>query len=150
MSMSDTVRAAMVAALKAGDKTRKGTLSLLLQALEKRQKDKLGQLLTEPEEAEVISKMAKQIRESLDFCTADHAELKQKLQTEAAIIAEFQPKQMDETEIRAAIGSVLDGLGLSGGATVRDKGAIMKALMPLVKGKADGKLVNELLSTYFS
>lgn len=148
MTMSETVRAAMVAALKAGDKERKGTLSMLLQALEKRQKDKLGQPLTEAEEGEVVAKMAKQTRESLDSCPADRVEMIRELTGELAVVSEFMPKQMSEEEVRGVISGVLDGLGILGTATAKDKGAIMKALMPQVKGKADGKLVNQLLMAF--
>lgn len=148
MSMSENVRGAMIAALKAGDKERKLTLSMLLQALEKKQKDQLGQPLTEGEEAEVVVKMSKQAKESLDSCPADRTELIQKLQAELTVIAEFMPKQMDTAEIRATIEAVLTEQGLLGHETGKDKGAIMKALMPLTKGKADGKLVNQLLAEY--
>lgn len=148
MSMTETVRAAMVAALKAGEKERKGTISLLLQALEKAKKDQLGKELTPEEESAVVVKMVKQIKESLDTCPADRTDLIGKYQAELAIMSEYMPKQMDEGEIRRTIEGVLTGLGLLGHATGKDKGAIMKVLMPLTKGKADGKLVNQVLSDY--
>ena len=59
------------------------------------------------------------------------------------------PQQMSEAEIRQTIDEVLSSLGIST-PTPKDKGRIMKELMPKVKGKADGKLVNQLLSTYFA
>lgn len=150
MSMSEDVRQAMISALKAGVKERKATLSMLLQALEKKKKDKLGQPLTEAEEVEVVVKMSKQIKESLDSCPADRTELIKKLQAELAVVSEYMPKQMDVDEIRSTIEGVLTELGLLGHASAKDKGAIMKALMPLTKGKADGKLVNQLLAGYLS
>lgn len=55
---------------------------------------------------------------------------------------------MDEEEIKTVISSVLSDLELTT-PTAKDKGKIMKELMPKVKGKADGKLVNELVSTFF-
>ena len=58
------------------------------------------------------------------------------------------PEQMDEQQIRSAIESVLEALGIAE-PSAKQKGVIMKELMPRVKGKADGKLVNQLLSTYF-
>ena len=61
---------------------------------------------------------------------------------------EFAPKFMTEDEIKATIQQVLDKLGLSA-PTAKDKGKIMKELMPLVKGKSDGKVVNTLVSGFF-
>lgn len=147
MSKIEIVRAAMVEALKAGEKEKKGTLSLLLQALEKRQKDKLGQPLTPSEEDEVVVKMAKQIQESIDSCPAGRAEMLSKLRDELAVVSAYMPAQMSENDIRAVIAEVLAELGLDAPAA-KDKGAVMKALMPRVKGKADGKLVNQLVAGY--
>ena len=65
------------------------------------------------------------------------------------VYSEFAPKLMDEAEIRAVIVSVLSELAIEK-PTVKDKGRIMKTLMPRVKGKADGGLVNQVLSTYFA
>ena len=65
-----------------------------------------------------------------------------------AVLEEFAPKMMDEEEIKTVISSVLSDLELTT-PTAKDKGKIMKELMPKVKGKADGKLVNELVSTFF-
>ena len=59
------------------------------------------------------------------------------------------PKQLDEVEIREIIRGVLAQLGLDK-PEAKQKGIIMKNLMPLVKGKADGKLVNEILATFFA
>ena len=95
MSKIDEIRSAMVAAMKAGEKEKKETLSMLLAALKNKQIDKRADL-TEEEEIQVI---------------------------------------MNELGIENPTG--------------KDKGNIMKHLMPKVKGKADGKLVNDLVSTYF-
>ena len=56
---------------------------------------------------------------------------------------------MDADEIKAIISGVLSDLGIEA-PTPQDKGKIMKELMPKVKGKADGKLVNSILETYFN
>ena len=64
-----------------------------------------------------------------------------------AVYNEFAPKRMDESEIKATIEKVLADLGLEN-PTVKEKGIIMKNLMPLVSGKADGGLVNQLLGQY--
>ena len=66
-----------------------------------------------------------------------------------AVLEKFAPKMMDETEIKAVIADVLSGLGIDA-PTGKDKGRIMKELMPKVKGKADGKLVNEILGSFMA
>ena len=63
-----------------------------------------------------------------------------------AVFEEFAPKMMEEAEIKVVIKEVLDELEITQ-PTVQDKGKIMKLLMPRVKGKADGKLVNEVLAS---
>lgn len=150
MSKIELVHTKMIDALKSGEKARKGTLSLLLQALEKKQKDKLGQTLSESEENEVILKMAKQIQESIDACPMEREDVLAKLRAELSIVSEFMPAQMSDVEIRATISEVISDLGIIGSASVKDKGRIMKELMPRVKGKANGKLVNQLLTEYLN
>ena len=59
---------------------------------------------------------------------------------------EFAPEDMSVEQIKEVIASVLEELGLAS-PTAKDKGAIMKVLMPRVKGKADGKVVNETLAS---
>ena len=63
-----------------------------------------------------------------------------------SVLEEYAPKMMDETEIKAVITEVLASLGI-GQPTPKDKGRIMKELMPKVKGKADGKLVSDILTS---
>src|SRR5699024_5523186 len=64
-----------------------------------------------------------------------------------AVLEEYAPKMMSEDEIKAVISDVISGLGIEK-PLPKDKGRIMKELMPKVKGKADGKLVNELVAGF--
>ena len=66
-----------------------------------------------------------------------------------SVYSEFAPKLMDEAEIREVVISVLAELAIEK-PTAKDKGKIMKTLMPRVKGKADGGLVNQVLSSFFA
>ena len=75
---------------------------------------------------------------------ADRTDLIEEYQKRIAVFEEFAPKMMDETEIKAVIDEVLATLGIDT-PTAKDKGRIMKELMPKVKGKADGKLVNQIV-----
>ena len=129
MSMIDTVRAAMVTAMKEHDKERKESLSMLLSALKNKQIDKREDL-TEAEEFEVVKKEIKQTKEQ---CSK-----------RLAVYSEFAPEEMSEDEIKNTIQAVLNELGIAE-PSARDKGKVMKELMPRVKGRADGSLVNRIV-----
>ncbi len=146
MSKIDEVRAAMVAAMKAGNKEAKESYSLLLSALKNKAIDKRADL-TEEEETQVILKEIKQTKETLDATPAERTDIIEECQNRLAVLEQFAPKLMDEAEIKSVIEGVLAELGITA-PTGKDKGNIMKNLMPKVKGKADGKLVNEILGTY--
>ena len=143
MSKTDEVRKAMVDAMKAKDKDTKDTLSLLLAALKNKAIDKRADL-TEEEEVQVILKEIKQTKESLEMTPSDRTDMIEECKRRLAVLETFAPKMMDADEIKAVVESVLSELGITA-PTAKDKGRIMKELMPKVKGKADGKLVNEIV-----
>lgn len=146
MSKIDEVRSAMVQAMKAGDKATKETLSMLLAALKNKAIDKRSDL-TEEEEIQVVLKEIKQTKETLEMTPADRTEIIEECKSRLAVLEQYAPVMMGESEIRDVITSTLAELGIETPAPA-DKGKIMKALMPKVKGKADGKLVNELVGSY--
>ena len=146
MSKIDEIRSEMVAAMKAGDKERKAALSFLLSSLKNKAIDKRADL-TEEEEGQVILKEIKQTKETLDMTPADRTEIIEECNKRLAVLEQYAPKMMDEAEIKEVVASVLAEMGLDA-LTAKDKGKIMKNLMPKVKGKADGKLVNEIVSTF--
>ena len=145
MSKIDEIRQAMVEAMKAKDKDRKDTLSMLLAALKNKAIDKRADL-TEEEETQVVLKESKQTKESLELTPADRTDLIEDYKKRLAVLEEFAPKMMDADEIKAIVAGVLADLGIET-PTAKDKGRIMKELMPKVKGKADGKLVNEIVGS---
>lgn len=146
MSKIDEVRADMVKAMKAKDKDTKETLSMLLAALKNKAIDKREDLTPE-EETQVILKEIKQTKETLDMTPADRTEIIEECNKRLAVLEQYAPKMMDEAEIKEVVASALAEMGLDA-PTAKDKGKIMKNLMPKVKGKADGKLVNEIVSTF--
>lgn len=148
MSKIDTVRAAMMQAMKDKDKERKDALSLLLSALKSKQIDKRADL-TEEEENAVIFREIKQAQETVDTTPADRTQIIDEAKLRIQVYSEFVPKLMDEEEIRKVITEVLAELQIEA-PTAKDKGRIMKTLMPRVKGKADGGLVNQVLSGFFA
>ena len=143
MSKVEVVRAAMVQAMKAKDKARKDSLSMLLSALKNAEIDK-REPLTEAEENAIVKKEIKQTQETYDLAPADREDIRKEA-AERLAGKEFAPEDMSVDQIREVIGEVLKELGLES-PSQKDKGAIMKALMPRVKGKADGKTVNETLA----
>ena len=143
MSKIDEIRAEMVKAMKNKDKDRKETLSMLLAALKNKAIDKRADLTPE-EEFEVVKKEIKQTKESMDLAPADRTDIIDQCKARLAVLSEFAPEEMSEDAIRAVIREVIAGLGIEN-PTGRDKGKIMKELMPKAKGKADGSLVNKLV-----
>lgn len=146
MTMIETVRKQMMEAMKARDSVRKDALSALLGALKSKAIDKRADLTSE-EELDVVSHEVKQLKETIETTPPDRTETIAECRARIAILSEFLPAQMSDPEIRAAIEDVLSELRLTA-PTAKDRGAVMKALMPRTKGKADGKLVSDLLSSY--
>ena len=145
MTKIETVRAAMVAAMKAQDKPRKNALSMLLSALKNAEIDK-REPLTEDEANVVVKKEIKQTQETYDTAPADRQDIRDEAAVRLAVYKEFAPADMTADQIREVIAQVLAELNIEA-PTAQDKGAIMKVLMPRVKGKADGKVVNETLAS---
>lgn len=148
MGKIDEVRKDMVAAMKAGDKETKACLSLLLAALKNKAIDKRGDLTPE-EETQVILKEIKQTKETLELTPEDRTDIIEECTKRIEVLERYAPKMMSEDEIKSVIEEVLASLSIEN-PTAKDKGRIMKELMPKVKGKADGKLVNTIVQGYFA
>ncbi len=144
MSKIDTVRAAMMQAMKDKNKERKESLSMLLSALKNKAIDKRADL-TEEEENAVVLKEIKQCQEAIDTAPAGREDVIQENTARIAVYQEFAPRMMGREEIAAVVDQVLAELNLSA-PTAKEKGLIMKTLMPRVKGKADSALVNQVLT----
>ncbi len=142
--LRDTIKAAQVSAMKAGDKSRLGTVRLILAKL----KDKDIELRTAkmvPEDdtlvVDVLQKMAKQRRESITLYEhGGRAELAAIEQAELAVIEEFMPSQMSEAETVAAIAAIKAEIGAE---SIKDMGRLIAALKArhgsqLDMGKASG------------
>ena len=112
MSKIDVVRAAMVEAMKAKDKERKDSLSMLLSALKNAQIDKREAPLTEDEENAIVKKEIKQTKETLELAPADRADIREEAQARLAVYQEFAPEDLTEEQIAEVIKSVLAELGI--------------------------------------
>lgn len=144
MTKIEIIRASMVAAMKSKDKPRKDSLSMLLSALKNAEIDKRSPL-TEDEANAIIKKEIRQTQETYDTAPADRTDIKDEAAARLAVYKEFAPEDMSAEQITEVIKSVLAELAIET-PTPADKGKIMKILMPKVKGKADGKLVNQILA----
>ena len=143
MSMIDEVRSQMVEAMKSKDKPRKDALSMLLSALKNKAIDKREDL-TEAEEFEVVKKEMKQTKETMELAPEDREDIKEACRIRLSVYQKFAPEAMSEDAIRETVKQVLESLGITE-PSGKDKGKVMKELMPKVKGRADGGLVNKIV-----
>lgn len=151
MKKENQVRMCMMEAMKAHDHETKDTLSLLLSAL-KNAEIEVRRDLTEEEENAIVYKEIRQTQETLDMCPKDRTDIIEQCKNRIDTLKNFAPELMDETQIKTIIEEVLLTLGFNSEspATKKNKGSIMRILMPKVKGKADGKLVNNILDGMLS
>lgn len=138
----DELQKAMIAAMKARDKARKDAISSLVSAVKKAGID-AGCRDDIPEDMvnQVIMKELKTVKEQVDSCPADRTELKEEYEFRMKVIEEFAPRMMSEDEIKAFINEKFADVVATG-----NKGQIMKSVMPELKGKADGKLINQIVA----
>lgn len=143
MSMADKVRSEMVAAMKNKEKDRKDALSMLLSALKNKAIDKREDL-TEAEEFEVVKKEIKQTKETMELAPEDREDIKEACEKRLAVYQEFAPEEMSKEAVLAEVKAVLAALAIDA-PSMKDKGKVMKELMPRVKGRADGGMVNKIV-----
>ena len=101
--------------------------------------------LEEAEEMAILNKHVKQVKESIDaYSNGNRMDLVQEEQAKLNVLTAFLPQQMSEEEVRALVEKTITDQGLE----TSNKGLLMKHLMPLFKGKADGKMVNEVIASF--
>jgi len=143
MTMIDKVRAEMFEAMKEKDKERKDSLSMLLSALKNKAIDKREDL-TPAEEIEVVRREIRQSKETMELAPQDRTDIKEQCAGRIKIMSEFVPEEMSAEAIKEFILNELKVLGIEQ-PTVKDKGKIMKEIMPKLKGKADGGVINQVV-----
>ena len=133
----------MISAMKAKNKIRKDTVSSLISAIKKMAIDeKCKDNITEELVNRVILKEKKTMQDMIDTCPADRVNILAEYNQKMAIIEEFVPQMMNEDEVRKAVYNIIASVDIF----QTGKGAIMKAVMPKLKGKADGKLINKVVT----
>lgn len=138
----ETMRKDMVAAMKARDKVRKEAISSVIAAVKKTAidegcRDDIPETLVD----RVILKELKTVKEQVDTCPDQRKDLKEEYQARYDIISEYAPKLLSEEEIKAVLQEKFADL-----LATKNKGQIMKAVMGELKGKADGKVINQVVA----
>jgi len=142
MTLKERMSAELKEAMKAKDALKVSTLRLLNSSIKNKEIDGRREL-TEDEVLGVLQTAVKQRRESIEqFDNAARADLADKERAELAIIQCYMPAELSRGDLTALVRETVSETGASG---PKDMGMLMKALMPKVKGKADGKLVSELV-----
>lgn len=137
VTLADTVKQDLTSAMKAGDSERVGALRLVLSELQKAAKE------GDADELAVLRRERKRRLESAKaFREGDRPELASQEEAEAEIIAAYLPAELSDDELRAI---VADAIAESGATSPKDMGQVMKAAMPKVGGRADGKRVSALV-----
>jgi len=134
----------MVASMKNHDKIRKETISSIISAVKKAAIDeKCKENITEELVNKVILKEKKTMQEMIDTCPKERIYILTEYNQKMAIIDEFAPKMMSKDEVRQAINHLIATVD---GVEYGNKGSVMKVVSPRLKGKADMKLVNQIVT----
>jgi uncharacterized protein len=147
MSLLDTLNQDMKQAMKNKDKQKLSVIRMLKASLQN-EAIKHGHELNEEEELTVLAREMKQRKDSLqEFEKAGREDLVAGLQDEIAVLTPYLPKQLTEEELHEIVTQTISE---TGAASKADMGKVMGALMPKVKGKADGGLVNRIVQQHLS
>lgn len=142
MSLLDTINQDLKSAMKSGDAAGKRALRGVKTAITRAEKDK-GEPLDDEEIIAVLRKQAKQRRDSIDaYQHAGREDLVAEEQAELTVIERYLPQMMSEDEIRAIASQVIAEVGAT---SPREMGKVMGKLMPQLRNKADGRLVNQVV-----
>ncbi len=147
MSLKQRIQDDMKAALRSGDKTRLGTLRQIKAKFQEREVELraargIDYAIEDDEAIAVLTRAAKQRRESIEsFRAGNRPDLVAREEAELGIIEGYLPERLGDDELRRL---VREAIAESGATGARDLGAVMKAVMPKVRGRADGKEVNRV------
>ena len=132
----EQLRKDMMAAMKARDKERKDAISSLVSAVKKNAID-----IPEDMVNATIMKELKTVQEQIDSCPADRTDLLEEYRKRYDIMKEYAPKMLSKEEVTAIVKEKFADV-----IATKNKGQIMKTIMPELKGKADGKVINEVVT----
>lgn len=148
MTLKDTLNADLKTAMKSGDTAKRDALRVLLAAIKQGEVDTLDPAkramgLTDEDVTVILTREAKRRRESIEgYEKGGRADLVAKEKAELDLIESYLPKQMSREEIAEL---AKQAIAEAGATSEKQMGAVMQKLMPKVKGKADGKVVNQIV-----
>lgn len=144
MGLAERITEELKAAMREKDQLRMDTLRMLKSDIKNAEIDKHS-VLSDEEILSIVQRSIKKRRDSIEmYKTGGRQDLVDRETREATILAAYLPEQMGEEEIRAL---AKEAIAQSGASSKKDMGKVMGALMPKVKGKADGKLVQQVVSS---
>lgn len=142
MTLLSTLNSDMKTAMRAKDKERLAVIRMLKASLQN-EEIKVGHELNADEELTILSREMKQRRDSLaEFEKAGREDLSEKVKIEIAIVENYLPAQLSDEEIRQIVAQAIADTGAT---SAKEFGKVMGAVMPKVKGKADGNQVNAIV-----
>lgn len=147
MSLSERLNEDMKQAMKSQDKFKLSVIRMVRASIKNIEIDQ-RRTLSDSEVLDVLNREIKQRRDSLqEFEKAGRSDLADGLKAELDVLAVYMPQQLSEEEVKAIVQQTIQEVGASSKA---DMGKVMGALMPKVKGRADGKLINQLVQQSLS
>ncbi|MEW9675808.1 GatB/YqeY domain-containing protein [Lentibacillus sp. L22] len=146
MSLIEQLNQDLKQAMKQKDKEKLSVIRMIKASLQNESIKLSKDQLSEDEELTILSRELKQRKDSLqEFKSAGRDDLVGKLETEIEMIQEYMPKQLSDDELEAIVQSTIQEVNAT---SKKDMGKVMSAIMPKVKGKADGAKVNQLVQKH--
>ncbi len=147
MSLKEQLQSDLKEAMKSGDAVRKSAIRMAISAIKNAEIDKGGPL-TDEEAQDVLRREVKKRRESIEqMDQAGRADLAEQERLELDVLEQYLPRQLDRDEIEAEARSAIEEVGAE---SPRDIGKVMRVLMARLKGRADGKLVSQIVRELLS
>lgn len=145
MSLKDTLMDDLKTSMKNKDKIRKNVITMIRAAIKQKEVDERIELSDE-DIIDIIAKQVKQKNDTIsDFKKAEREDLIELTEQEIDVLTQYLPKQLSEEEIDEIVKIAVDEVSAN---TTQDMGKVMAKVMPQVKGRADGSLVNKIVRQY--
>ncbi len=142
MSLSEKLADDLKSAMKSGDRAKVSVIRMVKSAVKNREIEK-GSPLSDDEITAVIHSISKQVKDSIEqFSKGGRQDLVQKESEELAIIQSYLPQQLSPDEVKTEVEKVIREINAT---SVKDMGRVMKEVMSRLKGRADGKLINQFV-----
>ncbi|SHH65561.1 GatB/YqeY domain-containing protein [Sporanaerobacter acetigenes] len=145
MSLKEKLMEDMKSSMKNKDTLRKNTITMVRASIKQREVDERIEL-TDEDIIDIIAKQVKEKRDVIqDFEKGGREDLVEQTKKEMEILLEYLPKQLTEEEVEEIVKETIKEVDAK---SIKDIGLIMKSVMPKIKGKADGSMVNSIARKY--